>query len=91
MAGSELSLYSQEQIQSGIFTVRGVQVIRDRDLALYFGLETKRINEQVKRNIDRFPEDFVFQLTKEEDENSRSQNATMNGEIMRVTKKSKRT
>ena len=50
----------------------------DRDLARLYGVETKRLNEQVKRNIERFPEDFMFQLTREEAESSRSQFATLN-------------
>ena len=74
------SIQSVEQIESLIITVRGKQVILDRDLARLYGVETRRLNEQVRRNIERFPEDFMFQLTKEEAESSRSQIATMNGE-----------
>ena len=59
-----------------IRVIRGQQVIIDRDLALLYGVETKRLNEQVKRNIERFPEDFMFQLSKEEAEILKSQNAT---------------
>ena len=69
-----------EQIESLILTIRGKQVILDQDLARLYGVETKRLNEQVKRNIERFPEDFMFQLTKEEAESSRSQFATLNEE-----------
>jgi len=54
------------QIEERIFNIRGRQVMIDRDLALLYGVETKRLNEQVKRNIERFPEDFMFQLTQEE-------------------------
>lgn len=64
------------EIKDKIITVRGVQVILDRDLAQLYGVETKRLNEQVKRNKERFPEDFMFQLTV--DEYSRSQFATLN-------------
>ena len=49
-----------------ILTIRGQRVILDADLAQIYGVATKRLNEQVKRNADRFPEDFMFQLTKEE-------------------------
>lgn len=70
-----------EQIESLIITVRGKQVILDRDLARLYGVETKRLNQQVQRNIERFPEDFMFQLTKEETESSRSLFATLNDEI----------
>ena len=63
-------------IEERIFNIRGKQVMIDKDLALLYGVETKRLNEQVKRNIDRFPEDFMFQLTMEEC--LRSQIATLN-------------
>ena len=53
-------------IQSKIHEIRGQRVILDRDLAEMYGVETKVLNQAVKRNIDRFPEDFMFQLTKEE-------------------------
>jgi len=56
--------------------LRGKQVLLDRDLAGLYHVETRRLNEQVKRNVDRFPDDFMFQLNKEEDENLRSQFAT---------------
>jgi hypothetical protein len=56
--------------------VRGQRVILDRDLAAIYGVTTKRLNEQVKRSAERFPEDFMFQLTPEEAELSRSQIAT---------------
>ena len=71
-------LVNDDIIRSRIFTLRGVQVILDRDLAMLYGVDVKRINEQVKRNIDRFPEDFMFRLTK--DECLRSQIATLNME-----------
>lgn len=64
-------------IEDKIFTIRGVQVMLDKDLAELYGVETKRINEQVKRNIERFPEEFCFQLTKEEVESLRSQIVTL--------------
>jgi len=57
---------SSAKIEDRIFSVRGKQVMIDKDLALLYGVETKRLNEQVKRNIERFPEDFMFQLTMEE-------------------------
>ena len=53
-------------ITTAIFTVRGERVILDTDLAATYGVTTKRLNEQVKRNADRFPPDFSFQLTEEE-------------------------
>ena len=57
---------SQYDIEKLIVTVRGVQVLIDRDLAMIYGIATKRLNEQVKRNVARFPERYRFQLTKEE-------------------------
>lgn len=59
-----------------IFTIRGRKVMMDSDLALLYGVETKRLKEQVKRNIERFPEDFMFILTNQEFNNLKSQNAT---------------
>ena len=63
-------------IEQRIFTVRGVRVILDSDLAKVYGVTTKRLNEQYRRNRDRFPEDFAFQLTAEEAATLRSQIAT---------------
>ena len=65
-------------IESLIRTIRGQQVMLDSDLAMLYGVETKRLNEQVKRNLNRFPEDFMFQLTQDEAVRSRSQIATLN-------------
>lgn len=53
-------------IQSKIYEIRGQKVMLDRDLAEMYGVQTKVLNQAVKRNIDRFPEDFMFQLTNEE-------------------------
>ncbi len=55
-----------EKIQDFIYVIRDQRVILDKDLAKLYGVETRRLNEQVKRNIDRFPEDFMFQLTEKE-------------------------
>ena len=77
------SIQPVEQIESLIITVRGKQVILDRDLARLYGVETKRLNEQVRRNIERFPEDFMFQLSKEEFESLRSQIATSSEDFLR--------
>ncbi len=63
-----------------------MQVMIDRDLAKMYGVETRRLNEQVKRNIERFPVEFMFQLTKEEMNNWKSQIATSNKEIMGLRK-----
>lgn len=62
-----------KSIEPLILTLRGKKVILDVDLAAAYGVETKRLNEQVKRNIDRFPEDFMFQMTREESNNLKSQ------------------
>lgn len=75
------------KVESLIRVIRGQQVMLDRDLAEMYGVETKRLNEQVKRNIERFPEDFMFQLTKEEFENWKSQFATSNSVVMGARKK----
>ena len=69
---------SADIIRSRILTIRGVQVMLDRDLAELYGVPTKRLNEQVKRNARRFPNNFMFQLSKAELEDWRSQIATSN-------------
>ena len=63
-------------IEQRIYTIRGVRVILDSDLAALYGVTTKRLNEQYRRNRKRFPEDFAFQLTAEEANSLRSQFAT---------------
>jgi len=67
-----------EHIASFILLVRGHKVLLDADLATLYGVTTKRLNEQVRRNRERFPEDFVFQLSQEEHEALRSHFATSN-------------
>jgi hypothetical protein len=67
---------SVEQIESRILLIRGQKVMLDSDLAELYGVETRRLNEQVSRNSERFPEDFMFQLTAEEYANLKSQFAT---------------
>ena len=69
-----------QSIQNKIYTIRDTQVMLDEDLAVLDGVEAKRLNEQVKRNIERFPEKFRFQLTENEYENLRSQFATLSFE-----------
>lgn len=70
------------RIETKIYTIRGVKVMLDRDLADLYQVPTRRLNEQVKRNISRFPEDFMFQLSQEELENWRSQIAISNSDKM---------
>ena len=65
-------------IQSKIYEIRGQKVMLDRDLAEMYGVLTKALNQAVKRNIDRFPSDFMFQLTNEETRNWKSQIVTSN-------------
>jgi len=76
------ALVPVERITSKIYLIRNVKVMLDRDLAELYGVETKRLKEQVRRNIERFPEDFMFELTKDELGNWRSQFATSNQDIM---------
>ena len=72
------SLVPSLPIENKIYVFRGQKVMVDSDLAILYGVETKRLNEQVKRNIERFPEEFMFQLTDEEFEFLKSQNASSN-------------
>jgi len=69
-------LISVEGIERRIFLIRGHRIILDNDLAALYGVSTRRLNEQVRRNSSRFPDDFMFQLTIKEAEVLRSQNAT---------------
>ena len=69
-------LVVENKILRTIMVIRNEKVILDSDLAALYGVETRRLNEQVRRNIDKFPEDFMFQLTKEEFDNLKSQIAT---------------
>jgi phage regulator Rha-like protein len=70
------ALIPVERIEQRIFVIRRQKVMLDSHLALLYGVPTKRLNEQVRRNISRFPDDFMFQLTEDEYELLRSQNAT---------------
>lgn len=65
-----------EEIRTKICEIRGVQVMLDRDLAELYGVQTRELNKAVKRNIERFPDDFMFQLTKEEMSNLMCQSGT---------------
>jgi hypothetical protein len=75
-------LVSEERIVDKIYLIRSQKVMLDRDLADLYGVETKRLKEAVKRNLFRFPEDFMFEMTKEEFANWRSQFATSNSDRM---------
>ena len=72
---TKTDLAPAEFVERRIILIRAQNVIIDADLAQLYGVETRRLNEQVKRNKARFPEDFVFQLTQEEFDNLRSQSA----------------
>ena len=73
---SEISLLASEKLKEKIYTIRGIQVMLDVDLAIIYGYTTKRFNEQVKNNIERFDDDFRFQLTDDEVDNLRSKFST---------------
>jgi hypothetical protein len=70
------NIIPSESIINKIYVFREQKVMLDSDIAELYQVETKRLNEQVKRNLDRFPESFMFQLTKEEWADLKSQNAT---------------
>ncbi len=72
-----------ELIENKIYIIRGQKVMLDKDLAWLYEVETKNLNQAVKRNIERFPEDFMFQLTKEEWEGLKSQFVTSKKEKTR--------
>jgi phage regulator Rha-like protein len=77
-------LITANVIESKIFTIRGYKVMIDRDLAELYGVELKALNQAVKRNIERFPPDFMFQLTQDEWDILRSQIVTANQTISKV-------
>ena len=70
-------LVPEEKIKNHIYLIRGKRIMLDSDLAKLYGVKTKVLNQAVKRNIERFPEHFMFQLTQEEAEASRSQIVTL--------------
>ena len=76
-------------IQSKIFEIRGCRVMLDKDLAILYQVDTKVLKQAVKRNLDRFPPDFMFELTKEEDDSLRSQFVTLNDDSSKRGKHSK--
>ncbi len=80
----ESERYQTQPIEQMIMTIRGQRVILDADLASIYGVPTKRLNEQVRRNTDRFPPDFAFVLTDQEVTNLRSQFATSSLEVKRL-------
>lgn len=69
-------LVAEQKILNRIYVIRGQKIMIDEDLAEMYNVQTRRLNEQVKRNIKRFPKDFMFTLTQKESENLKSQNAT---------------
>ncbi|MDN3675389.1 ORF6N domain-containing protein [Flavobacterium branchiarum] len=79
---SDQSILSEETISNKIYLIRNQKIMLDRDLALLYGIETKALKQAVKRNISRFPDDFMFELTKIEFENWRSQFVTSNSDKM---------
>ena len=79
-AESAIVLSNEVTIRDLIYTVRGMQVMLDSDLAMLYGVETQAINQGVRRNMERFPERFCFQLTREEFDSLRSQFVTSNEE-----------
>ena len=80
VANCDFKTIDNISIESLIRVIRGQQVMLDSDLAMLYGVETKRLNQAVKRNINRFPEDFMFQLTQDEAIRLRSQIVTLNKE-----------
>jgi hypothetical protein len=73
---------SAEIIRENVYIIRGQKVMLDRDLAMLYGVPTKVLNQSVKRNLRRFPEDFMFELTKEEVHNWKSQFVTSNSSLV---------
>lgn len=83
---NEVTASIDDSIKTKIYTIRGMQVMLDRDLAELYGVETRVLNQAVKRNMERFPEEFMFQLTKEETDYWMSQIVISNKERMGIRK-----
>ncbi len=81
-------ILNETDIKTRIYTIRGLQVMIDRDLAELYGVETRTLNQAVKRNIERFPNDFMFQLTEDEMKNWKSQIVMTNKEKMGLRRNS---
>lgn len=75
-------IYSETAIVSKIYTIRNQNVMIDRDLAELYGVSTKSLKQTARRNKERFPEDFMFEMTDDEFRNWRSQNVTSNSDLM---------
>ena len=86
---NQLKIVNSVEIKNLIYTIRGKQVMLDSDVAMLYHYETKNVNKAMKRNIDRFPEDFCFQLTNDEFKNLRFQFGTLNKKVNngKVTRK----
>lgn len=82
MPNKNITALADAVVIEKIYTIRNQKVMLDRDLALLYGIETKRLKEAVRRNINRFPDDFMFQLSKEEFDEWRTQFATSNADKM---------
>jgi hypothetical protein len=82
MTAFKTSMIPYEIVVSKIYFIRGQKVMLDRDLAVLYKVETKRLKEAVKRNNGRFPKDFMFEMTKSELENWRTQFASSNSDLM---------
>ena len=78
---NELQIISSDEVKNLIYIIRGKQVMLDSDVAMLYHYETKNINKAMKRNIERFPEDFCFQLTEDEFKNLRFQFGTLNKKV----------
>jgi hypothetical protein len=87
MEDAILNVVPEETIMAKIFLVRGVKVMIDRDIALLYGVPTKVLNQAVNRNIKRFPEDFMFQMTSKEFGNWKSQIVTSKADKMGLRKR----
>lgn len=82
-SNSNITIYNSSEIQKKIYNIRGEQVMFDNDLANFYGVETRRLNEQVKRNNSRFPKEFMFQLSAAEYDNLMSQIAISSNSSLR--------
>ena len=86
MSDNEIEKFDEDLIRGRIYSIRGFQVMLDRDLAELYGVETKVLNQAVKRNSERFPDEFCFMLTISENAEQRSQIVTFESRRAKYTK-----
>lgn len=82
-----MEIIISDQIQNKIYRIRGIDVMLDSDMAVLYGVETREVNQAVSRNLDKFPDDFMFELTADEFGNSNKRAKSRSSKKQRVDKR----